>query len=233
MFRIATFALFCLVLLWFWPITHEPLAWLDESVFKTLNGTLSWGDLWLRFWGALNHRAESKFSFFFTATVHIITVVLTPAPKRRELMPHLLFLWCFYEVIYVSKNYFFETLLDIKRLSPSLVFKDETLYLSKLLGNHRIKDISTVCFPSGHTLFSLYWGIMSYKLMPSPYNRWALGLAVFMSLPRMISGAHWFSDVVFAALLAPICFAIAEECWRQIYLFYQNTLGKRLRENPA
>lgn len=160
-------------------------------------------------------------SFLFTATVHIVTVIMTPQPKRKELWPHLLFLWCFYEVIYVSKNYFFETLLDIKRLSPSLVFREDTLYLSQLLGTHKIKDVSSVCFPSGHTLFSLYWGIMSYKYVPAPYNRWALGLAIFMSFPRMVTGAHWLSDVVVAALLAPMCFAVAESTWYQLKALFR------------
>ena len=74
--------------------------------------------------------------------------------------------------------------------------------LAKFLDNSKIKVFSPVSFPAGHALFSIFWGIMCLRVMPSRIGRIAFGMGIFMCLPRLISGAHWMSDVLFSGFLA-------------------------------
>jgi len=215
--RISTLVLVGLLTLWAIPFTHASLSWLDEHTFKILNHSLAWGYPWQVFWGMLNHPLENKIGLAFAVSIHLIFWLRSPADQKLELGLKLLFFWGCFELVYAVKNTIFEVWFGIKRASPSLVFPDETLKLSELLQNSKIKDSSRSSFPGGHALFIIYWGLLSWKLIPSPQRVWILGLSFFLCIPRLVSGAHWLSDVLFTACMAVVLLELANYAWDRLY----------------
>jgi len=63
---------------------------------------------------------------------------------------------------------------------------------------------SNCSFVSGHAALA-FWGVAFAMLAPVPWRRWAVAAAVgygfFVGFVRVAQGAHFFSDVVFAAAL--------------------------------
>ena len=79
------------------------------------------------------------------------------------------------------------------RTSPSLTF--EAVRLSQVETWVKAKDSSRFCFPSDHGTVSL--AVAFYTLLRSPRRvGWAFGLAVLFTVPRIIAGAHWLTDIV-------------------------------------
>lgn len=219
MLKVGIVSLSILVALWFLPITHDLLVWADTSVFKLLNHSLSWGPNWQAFWGALNLPIENKIGLLFAVLVHLLVIYKTEPAKRMSVAIMLFFFWTCFEVFYAIKGTLFDKILGIKRLSPSLVFPEDTVRLSEVLNNPKIKDASSDSFPGGHALFNIYWGLLSWKIMPKPYKYYALTAAVFMCTPRVFSGAHWLSDVVYTGAIALVFIGLVDLAYRNIGFF--------------
>lgn len=215
--------LFIAVLLWIIPISHIWLLWLDITIFKTLNQSLAWDITWQKFWGVFNHPLENKLGFVGALMIHGLWWGITPREQKRQLGYQLLFFWACFEIVHALKDPFFEDLLGIKRHSPSMVFED-SLKLSELLDNPNIKDTSHRSFPGGHAHFNIFWAILSWKIMPSPYRIFILFTAIFLCMPRLVSGAHWFTDVAFSAIMAFLVYGIIE--WMYIKLQFRLQQGK-------
>lgn len=218
--KTSLFLFFCLIL-WMLPGTHDLLAWLDGQIFYTLNGTLTWGQLWQKFWGIFNLPIENKLGFFSAMGLQIIWWLRLPAQEKAPVGYKLLFFWAFFELAYKIKDPFFENFLGIKRLSPSLVFPDG-IRLSQLLENSHIKDASKHSFPGGHAFFNVYWVLVSWNLIPKSHRIIVLSIAIFMCTPRLISGAHWFSDVVFSTFMAFLLYGIVDWLYEKLKLRLQS-----------
>jgi len=71
-----------------------------------------------------------------------------------------------------------------------------------LLNNNNLKWNSHHSFPSGHSLALFYFFFFVQNTKDRLMTNISLFLAIFFSVPRLIGGAHWLSDVVYAILLA-------------------------------
>ena len=97
----------------------------------------------------------------------------------------------------------FSSLLDIDRPSA-------TKYFDKILGEKvnyvsaitswPAKDYSSSCFPGDHGMFLLIFACFMFKYFGK--KAFTIGLMIFIafSLPRIMSGAHWFTDVAVGAI---------------------------------
>ena len=180
----------------------EILHFIDSQAFLVLNGSLLDDPLLQTFWGLLNHKRESFFNILMALIINGITLLCTRDPKLRKIrFFKLLYFWFCFEIGFLAQDWFFHTYLHIQRLSPSLVLTP-VYRLSKILNNPLIKDFSINSFPSGHAFAMIYWSSFTYVCSPKKVGIPALCLGLFFCIPRLVSGAHWLSDVVFSALLA-------------------------------
>jgi membrane-associated phospholipid phosphatase len=80
-------------------------------------------------------------------------------------------------------------------LSPTMVI-DDSIRLSKEIPWMKIKDGSSKSFPGDHGTTALLFAA-SFSYLAG----WRLGIlasfyAAFLCMPRLITGAHWLSDVL-------------------------------------
>lgn len=98
----------------------------------------------------------------------------------------------------VVLNQLGQNLLHLQRRSPSLVFTD-TVRVSELLP-FPTKDASKDSFPGDHGMMLLIF--CGFMLRYFSVRAFAISLVIFVvfSLPRMMIGAHWFTDVFVGSL---------------------------------
>lgn len=189
------------LLLWQFPFIQSTTYALDIKVFETLNGLLSRSELLQTIFGILNHKKETKLNLVFMALVNLYCVFTQPKSQRLPVLFHILFFWAFFELGFMYQDWYFIEHLGIRRESPTLVLAPVFL-LSEALGNPLIKDTSDCCFPSGHASAILFWYGFSVLYMPRHIKRLMTPIVILFLFPRVFSGAHWFSDILFSCGLA-------------------------------
>ncbi len=195
------FMLFLLIL-WFSPLTQPFCQLIDNNIFFVLNGSLRNHPFLEYFWGMLNHRREVLLNLLAAAGISFWAIMATKDPiLRKEQIKQVLYFWVCFEIGFQLQDVIFNRFLEIQRLSPSLVLQP-VVKLSSLLENSNIKDFSRNSFPSGHAFAMIYWGSFTFISAPKHIARLGLLFAIFFCLPRLYSGAHWFSDEVFSGVLA-------------------------------
>jgi membrane-associated phospholipid phosphatase len=180
----------------FWPVTKVYWEMLDVAFFKWINSTLRDRPLWQLFWACANHKLADWLEDLFILGFFIAYVRQAHQSLRKRKIAEVLF--C---VIYIGAAIFFinrlvfRENLEIPRLSPTLVV-DDSVRLSKEIPWMKIKDSCSTSFPGDHgTTALLFAAVYTYLA------GWRLGVlaclyAAFLCLPRLITGAHWLSDVV-------------------------------------
>lgn len=97
----------------------------------------------------------------------------------------------------------FSSFLDIERPSATKYFDkilgEKVNYVSEIT-SWPAKDYSSSCFPGDHGMFLLIFACFMFKYFGR--KAFAIGLTIFIvfSLPRIMSGAHWFTDVAVGAV---------------------------------
>ncbi|MFM8453670.1 MAG: phosphatase PAP2 family protein [Gammaproteobacteria bacterium] len=196
-----------------WLLILQLSLLLDPKIFLWLNGSFSidWlNPFWIKLFGLLNHRLETKLNLLLAAVLNFVGLFQYRKNPTvfRKISWQLLFFWIGFQLFFTLQDWFFNSYLRLVHLSPSLVIQP-AIKLSIVLQNTQIKDASYHSFPSGHAFSMLYWGLFSAYLMRPTLAKISLFLAFFFSLPRIFSGAHWVSDVVFSMFLAFLCFLIS------------------------
>lgn len=186
----------CMIFSFFWPATRSFWQAIDIWFFKTLNGSLEGRPLWQVFWALANHRMADWVEDvcilgFFIAYVRSAGKVL-----RTRKVSQLAF--C---ILYIAAIlYFFNRVLlrhtvNIPRESPTLVL-ESSIRLSQEVPWLHIKVDSSKSFPGDHGTTALLFAASYFY-----FAGWRLGIfaalyAAFLCIPRLITGAHWLSDVI-------------------------------------
>lgn len=179
-----------------WPVTRVFWDWLDTAFFTSINHSLSWGKYWQIFWAMANHKLadwleDAVILTFFI--IHVRRAVKTLRPKRAaELIFCALYIAA---IIYYVNRMLFRKCLQIPRASPTLVI-DSSICLSDLIPWLSIKDGSPKCFPGDHATTAILFAASYFY-----YSGWRTGIyailyAAFLCMPRLITGAHWLSDII-------------------------------------
>ena len=196
-FAIFTLFSFLLLFLWAFPLTGVYFDRLDSTIYYFLNGTLKDGKNWQLFWAVTNVRI-----FDIAAGLLVLVMLLfymytdgnleNKAKPLNKLIPFIVFITL---AIIVNKIIFSGVLgfLDYHRQSPSLVL-DGGVRLSEIITSFEFKDTSKDCFPGDHATV-----LMCSAAYFFIYGNKKLGLiSCFILLPfilpRLIVGAHWFTD---------------------------------------
>jgi membrane-associated phospholipid phosphatase len=197
---------------WLIPVTRSIWDAADLACFQLINSTLQPGvdglGSWSAFWALMNVRLADLFPLVLMVCLFAINRAVFPADRFLDGLTTFVVLLFFMLLVRVG----FDALVkvfDVNHPSPTLVF-DDAVRLSLLYPEWPTKDEAGHSFPGDHASVMMVWaGYCLYQVR----NRWSvavLGLTVFFSLPRLMSGAHWLSDVaVGGTSLALIVLAFA------------------------
>ncbi len=178
------------------PATKVYWEMLDHAFFRFFNGSLRGHPIWQAFWALANHKYADWLEDlcilgFYTLYIRKVHKQLR-LQKASELVFCLIYIGL---VIYFINRMLFRTYWHIPRESPTLVI-DGSVRLSEEISWLKIKDDSNKSFPGDHATTALLFAASYFY-----FAGWRLGLVAafygaFLCLPRLVTGAHWLSDVI-------------------------------------
>jgi membrane-associated phospholipid phosphatase len=161
-----------------------------------INSTLENRPTWQLFWAMANHKLADWIEDLVVLGFFIAYVRAAHKSLRLHRVSQLIFCVVYIAaIIYFVNRMIFRENLNIPRLSPTLVV-DDSIRLSREIPWMKIKDDSSKSFPGDHGTTALLFA-SSFAFLAG----WRLGIlaalyAAFLCMPRLITGAHWLSDVV-------------------------------------
>jgi membrane-associated phospholipid phosphatase len=175
------------------PVFSELWKTLDKAFFFLLNDTL--GEIqnsWNYLWAILSVRIFDLLPLMF------ILIFFMAFDKSKRLYELSFFVALLFLMLVVREIVdFFVEYFEFSRVSPSLVF--ESIRLSALYPDLTLKDSSGESFPGDHAAVLFVWfGFFVSKI--KKFRFLALLMVLFFLVPRLISGAHWLSDVLVGGL---------------------------------
>ncbi len=190
---------------------------LDLVIFRTLNNTLAWGTAWQGVWAIANWRP-------FDLVAGAVVFLVLWATVRHAFADRPARGWMSLAVLVAATlvvTFVTELLIDhtfvYHRPSPTKVL-DETWRLNSLLTWIECKDTSPWCFPGNHgfvllmiAIYATYFGNRRLKI-----SAWLI--AIIGILPRLVSGAHWATDIIvgsgtMALVASAFVFATPVHAW--------------------
>lgn len=159
---------------WYLPANHG--AWLpvDSAIFHFFNHGVSVSHAYAWLLAIINNRAFDACSLLAMGCLMLLAAVII-----NQLAQHL---------------------MPVQRASPSLFFSDITRVSDVV--NFPTKDASKDSFPGDHGMMLLIFASFMWRY----FGRRALGVAliifVVFAFPRVMIGAHWFSDIAVGSLTA-------------------------------
>lgn len=187
--------------LWFTPFVGDFMQLLDHKIAFYANESLKLNYYWAYFWGIMNMRIETYMNGVLILILNIWYVLNVPKKDRVPAISMVILMWCWIQVgVIFVHAVFFDGLL-LYRNSPSLSL-EPFLRLSEYLENGGVKDASHRSFPGGHGFAMFYWAFFFTRFIPRRLALVTWAVAIFFCLPRIMSGAHWASDIIFAGMLA-------------------------------
>jgi membrane-associated phospholipid phosphatase len=198
--------LLALILLasWLWPPAR--LLWdrFDAAAFQLLNTPLAGNAAWARVWAVCNMRpVDLGFGLIMLGILVKGNFIFTAAQVRQALYAVLAVLVLLLLIRVGPLNELVKA-MHWQRASPSLTV-DGAVRLTVLFPDWardwHLKDASGRSFPGDHASVLLMWAIFLSPFARG-WRRWLVwGLAMLFTLPRLVSGAHWLSDVLVGGLL--------------------------------
>lgn len=170
---------------------------LDDAVFFTTNAWLTEeNDTWVLFVAATNNRLFDVFSLFVLLAIYLWAISRDPNTRHRLLRWGGIGITMLLSAVFIAQGV--RMAVPYTHPSPTLVYENANLVTQMV--DFATKDSSGSSFPGDHgvnlLLFTAFmWRFAGFRVMLVS----AL-FAVLLSAPRILSGAHWFSDVYFAAL---------------------------------
>ncbi len=165
---------------------------LDKGIFYFFNEALSASKAFALFVGIVNLRVFDVVAFVAMLGIYYSYYRKSNVEGKR-------WLFCIGVAMLVSAVIIkqFDKLLPIDRVSASVYFDQlyhNVNWVSQLSGL-AAKDKSASSFPGDHGMMLLIFAVYMWKYIGK--DAFIKGLAVFVifSLPRIMGGAHWFTDV--------------------------------------
>lgn len=188
--------LLALLLLLSWLIEPTRSLWLalDEQLFWAMNRSLEWGEAWRRLWAIANNRAFDLVAALAMLLLFAHQALLRDRARLRHYIAvGLMMFTTLLLMLAISKE------LPIERPSATAQFP-EALRLTQLVPDIPTKDFSSDSFPGDHGLVLLLCAGFALAYLPRAHGLLALLFMVIFTLPRLMSGAHWFTDEIVGAL---------------------------------
>ena len=185
------------VVSWLFQPTRGYWDRLDIAIFRELNGTLDWGNnAWNGAWAVANWR---PFDLIVAAVLLVIVISAVRWQFRGRPFHALVSLALLCSAALAVQKLGSETLvsktLQYHRGSPTNVLSD-TNRLNSMVAWVECKDISPHSFPGDHGFFLLMVALYVTYFGRKRTAAVAWLVAGICVMPRLISGAHWLTDIV-------------------------------------
>ena len=190
-FVIGSVAGIALLVSWFVEPSRSIWLALDDRFFWATNDTLVWSRWWQVLWAAANFRAADLVAASFMVGLYALYVFRRGKDEFIRWFANGLML----TGLFVVAKRFADALSVVHRRSPTLVY-DDAHRLTELVPWISAKDAAVDSFPGDHCMVLLLCaGVISFYL-PRAWAAGAWVIAVLFTVPRMMSGAHWLTDVI-------------------------------------
>ncbi len=165
---------------------------IDHLSFLIFNGHLLLTNRVYQFiFGALNHPLENHANLIFFLISLCYGAIIRTHHKKNT------FFFILGAIVFFEIFFRLFVILDksalLLRASPSCYFT--YLDLRSIFPEFPIKVNVLSSFPSGHAMAAAYWASLAQTIYDSKYQNTIFLISIFMCIPRLVSGAHWFSDV--------------------------------------
>lgn len=179
---------------WYLPANHGFWFALDSAIFHFFNQGLVESRAFLWLVALTNNRAFDAFSLVAMGCLMLSFWLPADAQERRRIVMIGLTMLLMAVVI----NQLAQAIIPVKRASPSLFFTD--IYRVRDLLNFPTKDASKDSFPGDHGMMLLIFSAVMLRYFGKKAFAIALIIFVVFAFPRVMIGAHWFSDIAVGSL---------------------------------
>lgn len=186
-----------LLLSYLLPAGHVLWVKLGTEMFIYLNHPLTAGGTWTHFWAVLGSKRADRIGTFL-----LLLMLMFPGQRKDEPLQSV---FCGFLTLTLLLSPLRSWFAEIPELfgytdhSPSLVVAGAQS-LNQLCPHAHVKDHAFNSFPADHATALLSWMTMILLRQRGwRMSALAIGVAVVCTLPRLIAGAHWLSDVVVGA----------------------------------
>lgn len=193
-------------------IPHE-LLWnpINYKIFKLLNNTLYLGKPFQILWALLNNHWNDWVIDLVFVTCFIAYIRCDDAKTKLQKSFELILIAISMALtIFVINKILFRHYFPIQVNSPSVNFKD-FLNINTLVPFIKSKVYAYGCFPGDHATTALLFYFLTRQIFPKKITFFLSIYTPFLILPRLILGAHNFSDILLGSL--PIAFSISQLCF--------------------
>ncbi|MFJ5451970.1 phosphatase PAP2 family protein [Pectobacterium jejuense] len=182
-----------LFLSWYLPENHGFWLTLDSHIFFYFNRLLVDSPTFLHLVAITNNRAFDGFALVAMGLLYLSFYLKATSAERRRLLV-LGFIMLLTAVVLNQAGH----LLPVQHASPTLYFSDVNR-VSDLTGIPT-KDASSDSFPGDHGMMLMIFA--AFMLRYFTRTAFAIGLVIMVifSLPRIMIGAHWFTDIAVGSL---------------------------------
>ncbi|MCW6599406.1 phosphatase PAP2 family protein [Yersinia ruckeri] len=182
-----------LLLSWYIPTNHGWWFAIDSAIFHYFNQHLLSSPTFLHVVAITNNRAFDVISLLFMGMLYLYFYLKEkPVGRRRLIVIGIVMLL---SAVFLNQ---FGHLLPVKRPSPTLVF--ESINRVSELTGIPTKDASSDSFPGDHGMMLIIFACFMLRYFSRSAFALALMIAIIFSLPRIMIGAHWFTDIAVGAL---------------------------------
>ncbi|MFK3660405.1 phosphatase PAP2 family protein [Scandinavium sp. NPDC088450] len=191
--NVAGFALF---LSWYLMPNHGFWFPVDSAIFHFFNQGVAQNRAYVWLLAITNNRAFDGCSLLAMGGLMLSFWLKEPSAGRRRIM--IIGLVMLLSAVVV--NQLAQHLMPVKRASPSLFFPD-VHRVSDLL-HISTKDASKDSFPGDHGMMLLIFATFMWRYFGQKAAWVALIIFVVFAFPRVMIGAHWFTDIAVGSLTA-------------------------------
>ena len=182
-----------LFLSWFLPANHGAWFTLDSAIFFFFNRHLATDPAFLHLVAITNNRAFDVISLLAMGLLYLYFYLKQDAAGRRRLVITGVVMLLTAVVLNQLGH-----LLPVKHPSPTLTF-DNIHRVSELTGIPT-KDASGDSFPGDHGMMLIIFSCFMLRYFGRGAFAVALLITLVFSLPRVMIGAHWFTDIAVGSL---------------------------------
>ncbi|MRS14949.1 phosphatase PAP2 family protein [Enterobacteriaceae bacterium RIT691] len=185
-----------LFLSWYIPANHGFWFPLDSGIFHFFNHGLADSQAYAWFLAIINNRAFDGCSLLAMGCLMLsFWFKETEQNRRRILIIGLVML-----LSAVTVNQLAQHLMPVTRASPSLFFTDA--YRVSDLISAPTKDASKDSFPGDHGMMLLIFATFMWRYFGRNAFKISLLIFVVFAFPRVMIGAHWFTDIAVGSMTA-------------------------------
>lgn len=182
-----------LFLSWYIPANHGIWFKIDSAIFYYFNQHLLSSPLFLHLVAITNNRIFDVISLVCMGLLYLYFYMKeTPAGRRCLIVTGVVMLLT--AVVLNQLGH----LLPVSHPSPTLTF-DNINRVSELTGIPT-KDASSDSFPGDHGMMLMIFACFMLRYFSQGAFAIALLIVVIFSMPRVMIGAHWFTDIAVGSL---------------------------------